>query len=121
MTTENRDASLKMIDHSQRINKQLDKELAGFVSKGMHKNQLVIKRSWFVHLPHSVASEYVYYVFKVNDVSEIDKKMVEQAVIAIKTMRPGKMLQLSGVEIHITKRSARIKCIEKQIKTRYNR
>lgn len=120
MPAQQRDKALNIVEQAQSINTQLDKELAAFTRKGMHKNQLVVKRSWFVRLPHTVASEVMYYIFKVNVVSDIDKKTVEQAVIAIKTMRPGKTLQLRGVDIYMTKRSARIKCVEKQMKTRYN-
>jgi hypothetical protein len=40
-------------------------------------------------------------------VKDIDKKTIEKTVVAIKTMQPGKKLQLSGVDVLMTKRSAR--------------
>lgn len=109
MNDAERSRALAIIENASRINQQLDKELTQCVRAGLHKGGPVLNRKWFTQLPHDVALEILYTLLRSNGVSEINRPMLERTVVAVKTMRPGKTMQLSGGEVIFTKRSARIK------------
>jgi tRNA(Ile)-lysidine synthase len=98
---------LKIIADTHATNTNLDKEIAILLRKGLHKGTPVLSRRWFAQLPHDIAAEVVYVLLRQTGVKDIDKKTIEKTVVAIKTMQPGKKLQLSGVDVLMTKRSAR--------------
>lgn len=107
MLPEHRTQILKIIADTHAVNTSLDKEITLLLRKGLHKGTPVLSRKWFTQLPHDIAAEVVYVLLRQNGVKDIDKKTVEKTVVAIKTMQPGKTIQLSGVDVLITKRSAR--------------
>lgn len=109
MTTEQRRKALACIKQMHTINNSIEKELNALLHRGLHKGKLVLNRSWFSLLPHEVAQEVAYILLRDVGAKDIDKKMIDRTVVAIKTMRPGKMLQVAGVDILLTKRSARFK------------
>lgn len=109
MDDQQRSQALEIINSATRINQLLDKELSHFVKAGLHKGGPVLNRRWFAQLPHNIALEVMYIVLSTNGATDINRDMLERAVVAVKTMRPGKTIQLSGGEITFTKRSARIK------------
>jgi tRNA(Ile)-lysidine synthase len=107
MQPEHREKALKIISQTQSINADIDKEISVLLRRGLHKGTPVLSRRWFNQLPHDIASEVVYVLLRQSGVKDIDKKTIEKTVVAIKTMQPGKKIQLSGVDVELTKRSAR--------------
>lgn len=107
MTDQQRSRWLQILDREDQINIKLDKELAQAVRRGLHKNQLVLNRHWFTMLPHNVAKEVLVSILKQAGIKEIDRKTIERLTVQIKTISAGKILQASGVNILLTKRSAR--------------
>lgn len=98
---------LKIIDSTRSINEKIDKELAVLLHQGLHKNQNVMNRSWFIQLPHDVSKEVIYAILNKMKTKEIDRKSIEKIVVSIKTFKPGKIIDAAGLKIYITKRSAR--------------
>lgn len=109
MNSEQRAQALTIVNNASRINYLLDRELAQLLRRGLHKGELVVNRGWFAQLPHDVSLEVLYLLLSSNEAPDINKMTLERTVVAIKTLRPGKTIQLSGGEILLTKRSARIK------------
>lgn len=109
MSPENRQAWLKIIDFARTNNEKLDTEVQQLLRKGLHKNQLVLSRQWFIKLPHDVCREIIHSILARAGAKDVDKKTVERLVVQVKTLPNGKKLQAGGVEIFLTKRSARFK------------
>lgn len=107
MQPEHREEALKIISQTQSINADIDKEISILLRRGLHKGMPVLSRRWFNQLPHDIAAEVAYVLLRQNGAKDIDKKTIEKTVVAIKTMQPGKTIQLSGVDVVMTKRSAR--------------
>jgi tRNA(Ile)-lysidine synthase len=108
MNDENRAKALSIISLAATTNAALDAELTQYVKRGLHKNTPVLNRRWFASQPHDISLEILYRLLTDNGVRDINAPMLERTVVAIKTMRPGKTIQLSGAVIVLTKRSARI-------------
>lgn len=100
---------LHIIDTTRKYSKAIDREIQQLNKKLLHRGQWVIRKSAFIQLPHDVSREVIYGVLRDVGVKDIDKKTVERLVIAIKTLVPGKKIQAIGVEVLLTKRSARFK------------
>ena len=109
MTPGQKGVWLGILENTQNNNEKLDMEIQNLLRRGLHKNQLVLSRSWFIKLPHDVAKEVLHAILKRAKAKEIDKKTIERLVVQIKTLPHGKTLQASGVDIELTKRSARFK------------
>lgn len=98
---------IEIVDKMYKINEKLDIEIQNLLRRGLHKNQLVLSRGWFIMLPHAIAKEVIIVLLQRVGAKEIDRKTVERLTVQIKTIKAGKTLQASGVEINLTKRSAR--------------
>lgn len=109
MSNEQRTKILEIINKAAQINKSLDKEIKAFMYRGLHKGKPVLSRNWFNKLPHDISNEVVRLFLLNNGVKEIDKKTIERITINLKTLPAGKVIQASGVNITLTKRSARLK------------
>jgi len=109
MTPEEKKKWLHILDQAHASNQKLDSEIQLLLRRGLHKNQNVLNRLWFAKLPHTVAREVVHALLRRAGAKDIDKKTIERLTVQIKTVPHGKHLQVSGVEIELTKRSARFK------------
>jgi tRNA(Ile)-lysidine synthase len=109
MSAKDRELWLQIIEEQKEINQNIDKEIELILKKGLHKGQLVLGRSWFCKLPHDVAREVIVYLLTKAHAREIDKKTVERLSVQIKTLPAGKLIQANGVDVLLTKRSARFK------------
>ena len=98
---------VSIVDEMYKLNEKLDTEIQNLLRRGLHKNQLVLNRAWFSMLPHDISREVIVAILRRAGAKEIDRKTVERLTIQIKTLKPGKTLQASGVNIILTKRSAR--------------
>lgn len=107
MDKEQRQNWLKILDNLHTTNHHIDNELNALIRRGLHKNQLVLSRAWFIMLPHDVAKEVIRALLLKAGASDIDRKAIERVTVQIKTFAPGKIIQASGVDILLTKRSAR--------------
>lgn len=109
MSAKQKEQLLAIITQTEYKNSQIDKELQALVYKGLHKGQPVLKRSWFVTLPHDVSLEAMRMLLLQNGAKNLDRPTIERLVIGAKTKPPGKHLQASGVDVFLTKRSIRFK------------
>lgn len=100
---------LNILAKAEEINNQIDKELNRLLYRGLHKNQLVLNRNWFIMLPHDIAKEVVIELLVKAGSKEIDKKTIERLAVQIKTLPAGKTIQAVGIDVLLTKRSARFK------------
>lgn len=100
---------LQILKNMDQINSQLDKEIEQILERGLHKEQLVLSRKWFIMLPHNIAKEVLMSILDKLGVQDIDKKTIERLSVQIKTLKHGKTLQAVGTDILLTKRSARFK------------
>lgn len=108
MSDDQRAEWLTLLDVAQKNNDKLDVEIGNILRRGLHKNQLVLNRGWFIKLPHSVAKEVLRVLLLRAGAKELDRKTIERLTVQIKTLVHGKVLQTSGVDIVLTKRSARL-------------
>lgn len=109
MSSMQKDQLLAIITQTEYKNSQIDKEIQTLLYKGLHKGQPVLKRSWFVTLPHDVSLEIIRILLLQNGAKNLDRPTVERLVIGSKTKPPGKHLQAGGVDVFLTKRSIRFK------------
>jgi tRNA(Ile)-lysidine synthase len=114
---EDRARTLKIIEDTRFLNEKIDKEIEILLRQGLHKNQTVLNRSWFSKLPHDISKEVILAILSKLQAGEIDRKSIEKIVISVKTLPAGKTIQVSGLSILLTKRSARfVKSVAKQAK-----
>jgi tRNA(Ile)-lysidine synthase len=109
MDEEQRRQWLDILQGMEPINNKIDLEIQQILRYGLHKGQLVLNRKWFTMLPHNIAKEVIVNILVKTGATEIDKKTVERLSVQIKTLRHGKVLQAPGVDVILTKRSARFK------------
>jgi tRNA(Ile)-lysidine synthase len=100
---------LDILGHAEASNAKLETEINNLLHRGLHKGQLVLNRQWFTMLPHALAKEVLLTILYKAGATEVDKKTLERVSIQIKTLRGGKILQAPGINIELTKRSARFK------------
>ncbi len=84
----------------QTQNRQLDNDLINL----LHQQSMggTLDRTWFNHLPHSVAKEALSAWLRAHGVSGFDSKALERLVVAAKTARPGKLFPLlGGRQMHV--------------------
>jgi tRNA(Ile)-lysidine synthetase-like protein len=81
-----------IIDRVHELNRDIDTMTAGLLHIQPSARQ--IDRRWFTRLPHAVAREVVYAWFRTHDVQNINRPMVERAVIAMKAGRVGASYRL---------------------------
>lgn len=102
----------KMLGHIERaaaVGAKLDREIDALLGHAMRSGQATLSRSWFVKLPHAVASEVIVAVLRKLKVEDIDKHLVERLTLQIKTAKPGKKLDIDKNHyVLMTKRSARV-------------
>lgn len=107
MDDKQREQWLHLLGNLYTTNQKLDNELQALLRRGLHKNTLVLNRAWFTMLPHSIAKEVVRAILVRTGAKDIDRKMIERISVQIKTLPQGKTIQASGVDVFLTKRSAR--------------
>lgn len=107
MTADQKTQWLGLLNKTHIANEKLDAELQHILRRGLHKNQPVLNRGWFIKLPHDVSKEVVLAILRRAGAKDMDKKTVERLTVQIKTVAHGKTLQAAGVDILLTKRSAR--------------
>lgn len=100
---------LDILCQAEVSNAKLETEINNLLHRGLHKGQLVLNRQWFTMLPHALAKEVLLTILYKAGATEVDKKTLERVSIQIKTLRGGKILQAPGINIELTKRSARFK------------
>lgn len=109
MSAKERQEWLEILQKAQIINDKIDTEIRGLLRRGLHKGQPILSRKWFIMLPHDISKEVVLAVLYDLGAQDIDKKSVERLTIQIKTLPAGKIVQTVGIDVMLTKRSARFK------------
>lgn len=74
------------------INDELDAHVVNLLHTQPARN--VIRRRWFVQLPHDIAREVVYGWLRQHGVKDISRSTVERLVVAIKTAKPDKKVDV---------------------------
>ena len=82
----------EIIEATRHLNDQIDEQIIHMLHVQPHTHQ--IDRKWFAHLPHAVAREVVHAWLRIRGVNEVDRQMVERAVVAIKAGRQGQRYSL---------------------------
>lgn len=118
MDDNKRNQMLSLINRAHKTNNDLDRELKNFMYRGLHKGSPVMSRKCFISMPHDISKQVLRRFILDFSQAEIDRESIERATVQIKTLSPGKTIQLSGAEILLTKRSARLKSHSKTGKKR---
>ena len=104
-----RESMLEKIKMAAEVGGRLDREIDQLVGQNIRSSQAIMSRSWFVKLPHAIATEVVVAILRKLKIADIDKQLVERLTIQIKTTKPGKKLDIDKDHyLLMTKRSARI-------------
>lgn len=104
-----RESMLEKIKMAAEVGGRLDREIDQLVGQNIRSSQAIMSRSWFVKLPHTIASEVVVAILRKLKIADIDKQLVERLTIQIKIAKPGKKLDIDKDHyVLMTKRSARI-------------
>lgn len=109
MSDEERSRWLDILNSALKVNTKLDFEIQNLLRRGLHKDQPVLSRSWFIMLPYDISKEVLLSILYKIGLKDIDKKTIERLTVQIKTLPGGKLLQATGVDVILTKRSARFK------------
>jgi tRNA(Ile)-lysidine synthase len=72
------------------LNSKINQEIASLLQSDTHVN-----RSWLLSFSNQVACELVAEMLRRNDIA-ISKRLVQKVVIACKTARPGKIIDVGG-------------------------
>jgi len=91
-----RNALLGIINDSKELNKQTNDLLHILITNNSADGEL--SRLWFIGLPHNVAREVMSTWLKKQDIT-FDKTMIENLVIAAKTLNPGKSRDVDKTHI----------------------
>jgi len=107
MSEKQRTQLLNIIKNTDAINVKIDDQLTGLLRRGLHKNQLVLNRAFFISLNHDISKEVIHTILTKLDCGDVDKKTIDRVVVFCKTWKPGKKIEFHGGQAHITKRSIR--------------
>jgi len=81
-----------LLDELLTINHELDHHLINLLH--MQPSPHSIKRQWFVGLPHDVARELTHAWLRHRGIKDITRNLVERLVVAMKTAKPGKLVDV---------------------------
>lgn len=81
-----------LIEELHELNDHLDGHIANLLHTQPARNR--IRRNWFTHLPHEVARELVHFWLRQHGAKDVVRPTVERLVIAMKTGRPGKVIDV---------------------------
>lgn len=85
---------LELIKATRLLNENIDELVDDHLQTNSDQNRL--NRQWFKVLPDDVAKEVVATWLRGVDGVVIDRKMVERAVQAVRTLDPGKQIDING-------------------------
>lgn len=83
-----------LLDELLTINHTLDHHLINLLH--MQPKPHIIERGWFIGLPHDVARELVHAWLRHRGIKDITRKLVERMVVAMKTSKPGKLIDIDA-------------------------
>lgn len=91
-----------LLENLRDTNKELDEHILGLLHVQPALNEL--DRRWFIALPHDVAKEILHAWLTRHDVRDVNRKMIDRLVIAMKTGKTGQYLDVDHKhKIHIKK------------------
>jgi len=107
-----REKLLAVIANLSVTNQELDKLLINQLR--VQPKPGTIDRQWFALLPHTVAKEVLMAFLRQHDIRNFDKKTIERAVVAAKTYKVGKQLDIiNGVALIIGKDTLALRALER--------
>lgn len=84
----------KLIDSAGMTNAELDDLIGRQLENQPGANEL--NRIWFIGLPHDVSREIVASWLRSNSIKDFDRKTIERIVVAAKTFKPGKQIDVDA-------------------------
>lgn len=97
-----------LLENLRETNKELDQHILGL----LHIQPAIdeIDRQWFIALPHGIAREILHAWLTRHKVRDINKKMIERLVVAMKTAKTGQYVDVDhNYKIHIKKQVLALK------------
>lgn len=94
ITGEARQTMKRHTVEASRLNKEIDQLLKDIFASRPDPN--MIDRHWFVMLPHAVAREVLVAWLRDNEGATFDKRTIERMVTQLKTLSPGKTVDVNG-------------------------
>ncbi len=91
---EGRKTLLNYINHIDVVNRALDNELSTYLH--MQPARQSLNRLSFIELPHEVALEVLASWLRSHGITNFDSKMLEKITADIKTLSPGKQIDLNA-------------------------
>lgn len=91
---EGRNKLLKYINYISVINRALDSELTSFLH--LQPSRQTLDRYMFINLPHEVSLEVLASWFRSHGITNFDTKLLERITAAIKTLSPGKQIDIDS-------------------------
>ena len=94
---------------AEHVNNLLEKELDQLLQYRMSRSRGTLARAWLIGLPHNISCELVHAWLRRQGIKDIDRKLVERIVVAVKTARIGAKIDIDRQNyLLMTKRSARL-------------
>lgn len=84
---------LAHLKYMQRINHELDRELANLLH--VQPGGTVLDRRYFIRLPHDVSQELLAAWLRRHGIRNFDKRGLDRIVVAAKTYRPGQQIDVN--------------------------
>jgi tRNA(Ile)-lysidine synthase len=84
------DHKQQLLGHIKKAH-ELDEHIHARIINQLHQHEAhhILQRHWFIMLPHTVAREVMVLWLRNNDVTNIDRKMIERLVVDVKTLKNG--------------------------------
>jgi tRNA(Ile)-lysidine synthetase-like protein len=93
LSADQRQELIKIRENTVKLYTEIDDQTKKLLVQNLEKGQLV--RARFVVLPYTVQKELTAVWLRINGL-ELDRKMIERAVLSIKTALPGKQINLNS-------------------------
>ena len=107
MTQEQKKCFLNLVLKAEEINNKIEPILSSLSNRLQHKGGPVISRASFLRLDDRISREIIHYLLRLFKYKNYDKKTIDLIVVGIKTLKSGKVIDIPGGKIILTKRSAR--------------
>lgn len=97
-----------LLDKLAEINTEIDKELISLLHTQPATD--TIDRDWFIGLPHDISREVLHHWLSRHGAPDLNRKRIEQLVVAIKTAKPSTTHDVSKkYKLHVKKQDVQIK------------
>lgn len=104
-----REAMLERIMRADELNRRIQGELDSVLERQLSRGRSSVSRRWMTAVPYAVGAEFMHAWLSRFDVADIDQRLVERLVVAVRAARAGKRFDIDKRHyLLVTKRSARM-------------